>query len=248
MPGRIDAALATREPSSRTPATSCARHSRSSETELERALCGERSAAELRAAVASADEETDRLIRLAENLLVIACADQGALPTFSTTSRPGSPHGPTSRVGSWRSTRRTSRSSPIGCGCGRASQTSSIALRHGADSCDCGRTRPRREPPARARFRCRAATRVPSAGVRALLPAGMRPAVAAAPVSGSRSSVPLHGRTEATPTSRTSATRASTPGSPFRRPARSWIAVDGQRTAGPPRRTLSPGFHAEGVR
>lgn len=49
-------------------------------TELELALRGEHSAAELRSAVASADEETDRLIRLAEDLLVIARADQGALP------------------------------------------------------------------------------------------------------------------------------------------------------------------------
>jgi signal transduction histidine kinase len=48
--------------------------------ELELALRGDRSAAELRAAVASAEEETDRLVRLAEDLLVITRADQGRLP------------------------------------------------------------------------------------------------------------------------------------------------------------------------
>ena len=49
-------------------------------TELELALRGERSAEELRAAVASAQEETDRLTRLAEDLLVIARADTSGLP------------------------------------------------------------------------------------------------------------------------------------------------------------------------
>ena len=49
-------------------------------TELELALRGEHSAGELRAAIASAGEETDRLVRLAEDLLVIARSDQGGLP------------------------------------------------------------------------------------------------------------------------------------------------------------------------
>src|SRR5712691_3776954 len=49
-------------------------------TELELALRRERSGAELRAALASAFEETDRLARLAEDLLVLARADRGSLP------------------------------------------------------------------------------------------------------------------------------------------------------------------------
>ncbi len=49
-------------------------------TELELALRGDRSAAELEAAVRSAAEETDRLNQLAEDLLVIARSDQGQLP------------------------------------------------------------------------------------------------------------------------------------------------------------------------
>ncbi len=49
-------------------------------TELELALRRERSAEELRAALVSASEETDRLARLAEDLLVLARADRGRLP------------------------------------------------------------------------------------------------------------------------------------------------------------------------
>jgi two-component system, OmpR family, sensor kinase len=49
-------------------------------TELELALRGDRSTHELREAIASAGEETDRLTRLAEDLLVIARSDQGRLP------------------------------------------------------------------------------------------------------------------------------------------------------------------------
>lgn len=49
-------------------------------TELELALRAGRSRAELHAAVSSAAEETDRLAQLAEDLLVIAHADQGRLP------------------------------------------------------------------------------------------------------------------------------------------------------------------------
>jgi signal transduction histidine kinase len=49
-------------------------------TELELALRGDRSMSEVRAAVGSAGEETDRLTRLAEDLLVIARSDQGRLP------------------------------------------------------------------------------------------------------------------------------------------------------------------------
>ncbi len=48
-------------------------------TELELALRERRSVDELRAAVASAAEETDRLVNLAEDLLVLARADQGRL-------------------------------------------------------------------------------------------------------------------------------------------------------------------------
>lgn len=48
--------------------------------ELELALRGGKSVAELEAALASAAEETDRLVQLAEDLLVIARSDQGKLP------------------------------------------------------------------------------------------------------------------------------------------------------------------------
>jgi len=48
-------------------------------TELEVALRQPRSAAELEHAIDSAAEETDRLVRLAENLLLVARSDQGAL-------------------------------------------------------------------------------------------------------------------------------------------------------------------------
>jgi len=48
-------------------------------TELDVALARERAPEELRAALASSREEADRLIRLAEDLLVLARADEGAL-------------------------------------------------------------------------------------------------------------------------------------------------------------------------
>lgn len=48
-------------------------------TEIELSLRGERTAAELRAALTSAAEETDRLVELADTLLVIARADGGQL-------------------------------------------------------------------------------------------------------------------------------------------------------------------------
>jgi two-component system, OmpR family, sensor kinase len=48
--------------------------------ELELALRGERDAAELRAAIASAHEEARRMSTLADDLLVLARADQGRLP------------------------------------------------------------------------------------------------------------------------------------------------------------------------
>ena len=48
--------------------------------EIELALAGERSPRELRAALASAGEETDRLGRLADDLLLLARADEGRLP------------------------------------------------------------------------------------------------------------------------------------------------------------------------
>ena len=49
-------------------------------TELELALRGPHTALQLEQAIASAQEETDRLVRLAEDLLVIARSDQGGLP------------------------------------------------------------------------------------------------------------------------------------------------------------------------
>jgi signal transduction histidine kinase len=49
-------------------------------TEIDLALRRGRSPEELRAALESAGEETDRLVRLAEDLLVIARVDQGRLP------------------------------------------------------------------------------------------------------------------------------------------------------------------------
>jgi two-component system OmpR family sensor kinase len=49
-------------------------------TELELALRGGRSEEELEAALKSAVEETDRVVQLAEDLLVIARSDQGKLP------------------------------------------------------------------------------------------------------------------------------------------------------------------------
>ena len=48
--------------------------------EVDFALEGDRSAAELEAALRSVSEETDRLTRLAEDLLVLARADEGGLP------------------------------------------------------------------------------------------------------------------------------------------------------------------------
>jgi heavy metal sensor kinase len=54
-------------------------------TELELAVGRGRSAEELEAALASAAEETDRLVQLAEDLLVIARSDQGRLPVRLAT-------------------------------------------------------------------------------------------------------------------------------------------------------------------
>jgi len=51
-------------------------------TELELALRRPRSREELKAALASAAEETERLSKLAEDLLLIARSDQGELPTY----------------------------------------------------------------------------------------------------------------------------------------------------------------------
>jgi len=59
-------------------------------TELELALRRERSGAELREALVSALEETERLARLAEDLLVLARADRGTLPLRLQPVRPGS--------------------------------------------------------------------------------------------------------------------------------------------------------------
>jgi signal transduction histidine kinase len=55
-------------------------------TELDLALSQRRSSAELRAALSSGAEETDRLVQLAEDLLTIAQTEQGELPvTLSPT-------------------------------------------------------------------------------------------------------------------------------------------------------------------
>ena len=64
----------------RAPATSCARRSRCCKAELELALREGRTPEELREAVASAAAESDRLVQLAEDLLVLARADEGRLP------------------------------------------------------------------------------------------------------------------------------------------------------------------------
>jgi two-component system OmpR family sensor kinase len=53
-------------------------------TELELAMRGGRSVEELEAALESAVEETDRVVQLAEDLLVIARSDQGRLPVRLT--------------------------------------------------------------------------------------------------------------------------------------------------------------------
>jgi two-component system, OmpR family, sensor kinase len=58
-------------------------------TELELALRRERSPEELEAALRSAAEETDRLSQLAEDLLVLARADDGKLPVRRETLRVG---------------------------------------------------------------------------------------------------------------------------------------------------------------
>lgn len=58
-------------------------------TELELGLRHEHDADELRAAIASAGEETDRLVGLAEDLLVMARADEGGMPLRRTTLNAG---------------------------------------------------------------------------------------------------------------------------------------------------------------
>jgi len=57
------------------------------ETELELALRQPRTADELESALRSAAEETDRLVRLAEDLLLVARADQGKLPVRPSSER-----------------------------------------------------------------------------------------------------------------------------------------------------------------
>lgn len=58
-------------------------------TELELALRKPRTAEELELSVRSAAEETDRLVRLAEDLLLVARADQGRLPIRTSRVRVG---------------------------------------------------------------------------------------------------------------------------------------------------------------
>ena len=101
--------------SSPTPVTSCARRSASSRTELELALRRGRSPERAATRRWRPPEETDRLIRLAEDLLVLARLDQGRLPL-----------------------RAAEASTPAGCRRGRG------ALRHagprsGAGRCACRR-------------------------------------------------------------------------------------------------------------
>jgi two-component system, OmpR family, sensor kinase len=86
MLGRLEAALA-RE---RTFVSDASHELRTPlailKTELELALREGRSIDELREAIRSAAEETDRLVQLAEDLLVIARTEQGRLPVRRTTS------------------------------------------------------------------------------------------------------------------------------------------------------------------
>ena len=103
-------------------------------TELELALRGERDRDELEAAVRSAAEETDRLSALAEDLLVIARADQGQLPIRAAAAarrRPArdararaSRRAPTpSAAACSPSPRRGSASRATRCGSSRRSRT-----------------------------------------------------------------------------------------------------------------------------
>ena len=85
-------------------------------TELELALRGEHTREELEAALRSAAEESERLSRLAEDLLVIARSDQGRLPVrprgargrrpAGARRRPLPARGPAPRAGRWPPTRR----------------------------------------------------------------------------------------------------------------------------------------------
>ena len=86
-------------------------------TELELALRRPRSGEELEAALRSASAETDRLVQLSEDLLVLARADQERLPlrresvpgarSSQPTSRRGSSTRPRRPAGRSRSTCRT---------------------------------------------------------------------------------------------------------------------------------------------
>lgn len=60
--------------------------------ELELALRGERDVDQLRAAIASAHEEALRMSALANDLLVLARADQGRLPLETKPSPASGPH------------------------------------------------------------------------------------------------------------------------------------------------------------
>ena len=90
--------------SSPTPATSCARRSRSCKAELELALREGRSHEELEAALRSAAEETDRLVQLAEDLLVIARVRGG--PAAGPAPSRRSTRGVRGRAGAVRRRRR----------------------------------------------------------------------------------------------------------------------------------------------
>ncbi len=115
--------------------------------ELEVALRRPREAEELRAALAAAAADTDRLVRLANDLLVLATAGGGELPlsrepvparVSSTRSRRGSRRSRLRRAGDWRSRPRTASSStPTGCGSSRRSATSSTT-RSGTGKGRCG--------------------------------------------------------------------------------------------------------------
>ena len=116
-------------------------------TELELAERQQRSPAELRAAIASAGEEVDRLSRLAEDLLVIARSDQGRLPikrepvelrascsSASATASSSAPRRPgaRSRVEAPGARGRRARSAPDRAGAGQPGRQRT-APRRGAD-------------------------------------------------------------------------------------------------------------------
>ena len=147
--------------------------------ELELALREGRTAEELREAVASAAGESDRLAQLAEDLLVLARADEGRLPVRPSGSTPPSCSRPPpaassrerprldescgwSRATAWRST-------PTACARSRHSATSSTTRCATQTAPSSSRpSRERRGAPARARPRPRVRPGPGRARIRAL--------------------------------------------------------------------------------